>query len=89
MNRQSFTASDAKAKFFEISEKAAKGIDVIISKKGEPQTVLISYEKYNEIKQSLKKRHLELLEQIREHREKQKPQSDSVPLIQELRQGRF
>lgn len=89
MNRQSITVSDAKAKFFEITERAAKGNDVVISKKGEPQIVLMSYEKYTEIQQSLKQRHRELLEKIADHRAAQKLQADSVPLIHELRQGRF
>lgn len=81
------TVSEAKAKFFDLSEKAAQGNDVIISKRGRPQSVIIGYQKYEGYKKTKIAEQLELIKQIRKHRSKQKLQPDCVEIIRELRQG--
>lgn len=89
MEKNVVTASEAKANFFEVSEKAAKGEEVVISKKGIPQTVMISYARYRRYRETEKKKKLQVLDQIAKHRRSQKVQADSVELISELRQGRY
>lgn len=79
----------AKAKLFELSQKAHGGNEIIISKNGKPQSVLIGFEKYRDYHDSILKRQNELLERIRAHRRKQRPQTNSTKILRELREGRF
>lgn len=89
MNKDKISVSEAKAKFFKVTERAGQGKEIIILKKGSPQTVIMSYEKYKSYKEAAKNKNLELADRIKQHRNQQKLQSDSAPLIEKLRQGRF